>query len=324
MTIRVLRIPMEKSLKTDLDTERLSTVNSYLKDLAERVAAAVPDLLRIRKLIDEYASVDPSTSGHEASVAQIRAGDVPAEWLTTASSSGSDRLLYVHGGSWTSGSLDGYRAHAGRLAEVTGCCVLNIDYRLAPEHPFPAGLDDCCAAFEWMLQNGPDGPGPARSVFVVGDSAGGNLILALLLRCRDEGGVLPDAAVALSPATDLSWSSPSILERAERDPVLRPERIETAVQAYLQRKSSVDNPYVSPLCGDLAGLPPVMLQVGEAEILYDDSVRFAERAEAAGVDVRLDVWPDMPHVFQMFAPYLPQADRALQAIGAFVGRTRDI
>lgn len=310
-------------MSTDSESVILSSVNDYLRDLAERVAAAVPDLRKIRRLIDEYACIDPSTSGHVASATPALAGGVPAEWLTTASPPAVDRLLYVHGGSWMSGSLNGYRAHAGRIAEATGCSVLNIDYRLAPEDPFPAGLDDCCQAYEWMLQNGPDGPGPARSAFVAGDSAGGNLILAMLLKRRDESGVLPDAAVALSPATDLTWSSPSIRERAELDPILRPERIETVVHAYLQNQAAVDNPYVSPLFGDLSGLPPLMLQVGDAEILVDDSVRFAEKAEAAGVKVDLDVWPDMPHVFQMFAPYLPAADRALHKIGAFVRLARE-
>ena len=149
------------------------------------------------------------------------------------------------------------------------------------------------------------------------------LTLALLLKLRDVGLPLPAAAVALSPATDLSWSSPSIHERLDRDPVLRPERIEAAVRAYLQRRAAVEDPLVSPLNGDLAGLPPLMLQVGGAEILYDDSVRYADRARSAGVAVEFDVWPDMPHVFQMFAPWLPQADAAMSSIGRFVAAQRN-
>lgn len=302
----------------ELEAERLREVHAYLRQLSVRVADAVPDLRRIRSLIDEYASIDGSTAEHDASATRANAGGVAAEWLTNVSSSLVNRLMYVHGGSWMSGSLDGYRAHVGRIAAETRCSVLNIDYRLTPEHAFPAGLEDCDRAMDWMLENGPDGAGTARSIFVAGDSAGGNLILALLLKRRDEGKKLPHAAIAFSPATDLSWSSPSILGRAALDPILRADRIKSVVHAYLQRRAAVDDPYVSPLFGDLTGLPPLMLQVGEAEILYDDSVRFAEKAETAGVDVEIEVWPGLPHVFQMFAPYLPQAGRALSSAGRFL------
>jgi acetyl esterase/lipase len=314
---------MENASNPQLETTRLKAVNSYLRALADKVAEVVPDLGKIRALIDEYAAVDASTSVLSATSRKVNAGHVPGEWLTTDSSAPADRLLYVHGGSWMSGSLEGYRAHVGRLAAETDCAVLNIEYRLAPEHPFPAGLEDCDRAFDWMLENGPDGPGRARSTFVAGDSAGGNLVLALLLKRRDQNKALPKAAVALSPATDLTWSSPSIRQRAAVDPILRAERIGTVVHAYLQNAAAVDDPYVSPLYGELSGLPPLMLQAGGAEILYDDSRRFAEKAEAAGIDVYFDAWPDLPHVFQMFAPYLPQASRALRRIGAFVHRGRD-
>lgn len=307
---------------SELEADRLRKANTHLRQLAGKVAGAVPDLHRIRSLIDEYASIDDSTTEHPASATAVSAAGVSAEWLTVGTSSPTSRLLYVHGGSWMSGSLDGYRSHAGRIAAETECSILNIDYRLIPENPFPAGLEDCDRAMDWMVENGPDGPGTARSIFAAGDSAGGNLILALLLKRRDEGKRLPDAVIAFSPATDLSWSSPSIQGRAALDPILRPDRIESLVHAYLQGRATVDNPYVSPLFGDLAGLPPIMLQLGSAEILHDDSVRFAEKAEAAGVDVELDIWPGLPHVFQMFAPYLPQANRALQAIGAFVRRAQ--
>ncbi len=314
---------MKNASNPQLETTRLKAVNSYLRALADKVAEAVPDLGKIRALIDEYAAIDESTSAHSATCRKVNAGHVPGEWLTTGSSSPADRLLYVHGGSWMSGSLEGYRAHAGRLAAETDCAVLNIDYRLAPEHPFPAGLEDCDRAFDWMLENGPDGPGRAGSTFVAGDSAGGNLVLALLLKRRDQNKALPKAAVVLSPATDLTWSSPSIQQRAAVDPILRAERIDTVVHAYLQNAAAVDDPYVSPLFGELSGLPPLMLQAGGAEILYDDSRRFAEKAEAAGIDVFFDTCPDLPHVFQLFAPYLPQASRALRSIGAFVHRGRD-
>ncbi|MDJ0955460.1 MAG: alpha/beta hydrolase [Arenicellales bacterium] len=297
---------------------RLSAVNSHLQALANQVAASAGDLMKIRQLIDTYSHVDPSTNECHASSVPVTAGDVPCEWLTHGDSDRSSRLMYVHGGSWMSGSLTGYRAHAARISAATGCCVLNIDYRLAPENPFPAGLNDCDTALDWMVQNGPDGVSPARSVFIAGDSAGGNLILALLVKRRDEGKPLPDVAIALSPATDLTWGSQSIVSRAHVDAVLRPERLQAIVDVYLQNKATIQHPYVSPLLAELVGLPPLLLQVGEAEILLDDAVRFDEKASQAGVSVRLETWPDMPHVFQMFAPYLPEANEALEGIANFV------
>ena len=217
-----------------------------------------------------------------------------------------------------SGTLRGYRAHAARLAQVTGCCVLTIDYRLAPEHPFPCGLEDCDSVFSWLLTHSPATPAAATSSFIAGDSAGGNLTLALLLKRRDAGHTLPTAAMALSPATDLTWQSPSITARAERDPILRPERIPLVVQAYLRGKAEVTHPYVSPLYGSFHQMPPILLQTGEAEILYDDSTRLADKAQQDGADVTLSLWPDMPHVFQMFAPYLPEASQAVAVLGDFV------
>lgn len=303
---------------------QLSTVNSHLIELATQVAASVGDLARIRGLIDTYSHVDPSVVECHASSAPVKAENVPCEWLVGNASDPSSRLMYVHGGSWMSGSLAGYRAHAGRIAAATGCSVLNVDYRLAPENPFPAGLNDCDVALDWMMQNGPDGLGSAQSMYIAGDSAGGNLILALLIKRRDAGKALPNAAVALSPATDLTWGSPSIVSKAQADPVLRPERLHGVVDVYLQGQTKAQNPYVSPLFGELAGLPPLLLQVGEAEVLLDDALRFADKATRVGVSVKVEPWPDMPHVFQMFAPFLPQASRALESIGRFVASRRQV
>jgi epsilon-lactone hydrolase len=300
----------------------LTTVNAHLRSLADRIMASPGDLERIRTLIDQYAQVHASVDRFEGTTVPVYPHDIPCEWVLTADSQPGSRLLYLHGGSWMSGSLHGYRAHAGRLAQATGCSVLMVDYRLAPEHPYPSGLDDCNMAFEWMCDHGPADTSPAASLFVAGDSAGGNLALALLLKRRDEKRTLPHAAVALSPATDLTWTSRSITERAAHDPILRPERIPLVVKAYVQGQAALTDPYVSPLYGNFTALPPLLLQTGEAEILLDDSVRLVEKVHQDGGAATLDVWPDMPHVFQMFAPYLPEATQALQVIGAFVSSSR--
>lgn len=305
-------------------TDPLSVVDSHLRKLACDVAlkAKAGDLAAIRQLIDTYSHVDESVPRVHASTRAVYAADVACEWLQSNASDPCSRLMYVHGGSWMSGSLDGYRAHAGRLAEATGCVVLNVDYRLAPEHPYPAGLDDCDRVLDWLMRHGPNGESAPRSLFIAGDSAGGNLVLSLLIRRRDRGAALPHGAIALSPATDLTWSGASLVERAARDPVLRPERLDLIVQTYLQGNATPEHPYVSPLFGDLRGLPPLLIQVGEAEILYDDAARFAHGALQAGVEAKLEAFPEMPHVFQVFAPFLPQAVEALASIGEFLAPLR--
>ena len=307
-----------------MENDRLNAVNSHLTRLAQKVADAAGDLGSIRRLIDTYSQVDPSVSACPARSIPISVGEIPCEWLLSDTSDEWARLMYVHGGSWMSGSLSGYRAHASRIAAATGCTVLNVDYRLAPEHPYPAGLDDCDQALDWMFRHGPNKKQSARSVFIAGDSAGGTLVLALLLKRLDSGKPLPSAAIALSPATDLSWGGASFRAKAELDPVLRKERLYGVVKAYVQERTTAKDPYVSPLFGELKGLPPLLLQAGESEVLLDDSVRFAQKAERAGVTVRLDTWPDMPHVFQMFAPYLPEATQALKVIAEFVKEYRVI
>lgn len=303
--------------------EPLAVVERHLRRIASEAAAAGRDLAQLRALIDRYDDVHPSTAElGDARVVPCEAGGRPAEWLLAPGAVGDRRLLYLHGGSWMFGSLAGYRAHAARLSAATGCAVLSLDYRLAPENPWPAGLDDADAAFDWMRANGPHDRSTAALTVIAGDSAGGNLALALLLRRRDHARALPSAAVAFSPATDLTWSSATIETRADVDPILRPDRLPAATRAYLQGAAEPSHPHVSPLHGDLTGLPPLLLQTGEAEILLDDTRRLAERAEAAGVEVVLDLWPRMPHVFQVFAPYLPEASAAMTRAGDFVRRRR--
>jgi epsilon-lactone hydrolase len=263
-------------------------------------------------------SVDLMPLPEDLAVRKLNVGDVPAEWLLTPGVSAERRLLYIHGGGFIAGGIDSHRGLAGRIGKATGCAVLIIDYRLAPEHKFPAGVDDCVAAARWIRDNGPDGPSPAASYFIAGDSAGGCLTLTTLLALRDAGERLPDGAVALSALTDFTFSGDSIVTRKDLDPMTGDtEMMPLMRQAYL---GDVDpkTPLASPLFGDLAGLPPLLIQAGDHEVLLDDSVRFAEKAKRAGIDVTLEVAPEMFHVWQYFAPMLPEGQQAIDRIGAFV------
>jgi monoterpene epsilon-lactone hydrolase len=306
-----------------MPSPELAKVIEHLRGVAAE-AAAGGDLAANRRFVDRYGDVDPSVRAFDAEVRKADAAGVPCEWLLAQGSDPDARLLYLHGGGWTAGGLDSHRPLSARLAAATGCAVLAVDYRLAPEHPFPAGLDDCLAAYGWLRANGPRGVAPAKSVFVAGDSAGGSLTLALLLALKQRGLPLPNAAVPISPATDFTASAESFRTRAARDPILTggPDAIRLLANVYLQGRAKPEDPLASPLFGDFRGLPPLLFHVGDAEVLLDDSVRAAEKASQAGVDVTLEVWPDMPHVWHAFAPFLPEASRAIERIGAFVRARR--
>jgi len=303
-----------------MSSDELNVINKHLRKIAKRVLNPLGGLESKRALVDEYAAAHPSILEVNAEVTPVSFDKFQGEWVSTDTSDPDRRILYIHGGSWMAGRVGVYRPHIARIAAATGCVVLAIDYRLAPENPFPKGLEDCVTAYEWMRRNGPEKNNTTSSSFIMGDSAGGNLTLATLLVLKDRHITLPDAAVALSPVTDMSWSADSIKTNAKSDVALNAKLMPMVSYGYLQKKNEPKTPYASPLFGDLEGLPPMLLQVGDTEILKDDSVRFVERAQAAGVDATLDVYPDMPHVFQAFAPYLPDANQALQRIGEFIKR----
>jgi acetyl esterase/lipase len=299
---------------------QLARVNEHLRGVARRMAAAGGDLAKSREWMIEYAQVDPSTQEVVAEVRRIDLAGVACEWLLAKGADPDRRLLYIHGGGWTSGNLDSHRPLSARISRAAGAAVLAVHYRLAPEHPFPAGLDDCVHAYRWLRANGPNGPAPARAVFVAGDSAGGNLTFAMLLACKERGLPLPNGAIPLSAATDFSASGESFRTRAAADPILAAAAagIPAIGAAYTQGRADPLSPLCSPLNGDLRGLPPLLIQVGDAEVLLDDSTRIAAKAKAAGVDVTLRIYPEMPHVWQLFAPFLPEATAAIDEIGAFV------
>jgi monoterpene epsilon-lactone hydrolase len=243
----------------------------------------------------------------------VDAAGVPAEWITTPEALHERGIYYLHGGGYTLGSINTHREIISRLSRAARARALAIDYRLAPEHPFPAAVEDSTAAYRWLLAIGVD---PARLV-IAGDSAGGGLTVATLVALRDAGDPLPAAAVCLSPWVDLEGLGESMTTRAEVDPMVQREELLQHVKAYLG-DAHPRTPLAAPLYADLRGLPPLLIQVGTAETLLDDSTRLAERAKAAGVDVVLEPWDDMIHVWQFCAAILPEGQQAIDRIGEFI------
>lgn len=243
----------------------------------------------------------------------IDLGGVPAEWIVAPGAKDDRVILYLHGGGYVMGSINTHRAMMARISRSAKARVLAVDYRLAPEHPFPAGLDDATAAYRWLLDQGYQ-PG---KIVISGDSAGGGLTFATLVALRDENIPLPAAAVPISPWTDLAATGESLKTRAEADPMVGNEGLVPMARHYAGDED-LKHPLVSPLYAELHDLPPLLIHVGDAEILLDDSTRIAERAKAAGVDVTLEVWPEMVHVWHVFAKLLPEAQQAIDRIGEFV------
>ena len=239
---------------------------------------------------------------------------VDSEWITAGGVQTESAILYFHGGGFRIGSVTSHRDLIARISEASRCRVLAINYRLAPEHRFPAAVDDAVTAYRWLLRQGFQ----PSTVALVGDSAGGNLVLAALLWLRDHGLPLPAAGVLMSPWTDLAATGESYVSRAAADPIHQRPMILALAKNYLGEDGDPRDPMASPLYGELAGLPPLLIQAGDRETVLDDALMFARKAEAAGVMVRTEVWDGMIHVFQMFAADLPEARAAIAAIGRFL------
>lgn len=244
---------------------------------------------------------------------EVDAGGVPAEWTTATSSRDGRVLVYFHGGGYVMGSAAGHRGMCSHLARATRSRVLNVDYRLAPEAPFPAAVEDAVRAYRFVLDQGIDPAGVALG----GDSAGGGLTLATLVALRDAGLPLPGAGVAISPWVDLTMSSESIHSKGDEDPMLTPATIAVLADAYLAG-ADPKSPTASPLWADLSGLPPLLIQVGTAELLLDEGRRVGDAAKAAGVDVTFEAWDDMIHVWHLFADMVPESREAIARIAAFL------
>jgi acetyl esterase/lipase len=244
--------------------------------------------------------------------AAIDAGGVNAVHIAVRQARSDRCVLYFHGGAYAIGSATLFRDFTWRIGAAARARVLYFDYRLAPEHPFPAAVEDAVAVYRWLA-----GRLDPRRIAFVGDSAGGGLALATLYKLRDEGFALPSAAVAVSPWTDLALTGASLRSNAAADPMLNVTHLPALADGYLAG-ADPRHRYASPLYGDASGLPPTLIHVGSDEILRDDAVRMAERLRAAGCDVEIEVWPRMPHVWHLYARILPEGRRAIERIGAFL------
>lgn len=277
-----------------------------MKSLAEAQTSTPQEM---RALFEQSAT--PAEAGIQCE--PISAGGVAAEWISAPGAEGNRAVLYLHGGGYVIGSIKTHRDLMSRVSRVAKARVLGLDYRLAPEHPFPAAVDDSLAAYRWMLQQNLQ----ASHIAVAGDSAGGGLVIATLVAIRDAKLPMPAAGVCLSPWVDLEGIGESMKTREQADPVVHRDMLTQMANAYLGGQNA-RTPLAAPLYADLKGLPPLLIQVGDAETLLDDSNRLAQRARAAGVEVKLEVWPEMIHVFQLFAGFLPEGQQAVEGIGEYL------
>jgi epsilon-lactone hydrolase len=280
--------------------QRKASANNAPKTLEERRATFVPGD-RLYPVSDDVV------------VTAVTAGGVPAHWLVAPGADAGRVLLFLHGGGYELGSLRSDGELAARLGRASGMRVLFPEYRLAPEHPFPAAIDDVVAAWHWLRA---DRDLSANSLAVAGDSAGGGLSVALLVATRDDGEALPAAAVLMSPTVDLTSSGASMTERVDQDPISTPAMLRQFASDYLDG-ADPKTPLASPLFASLSGLPPLLVQVGTADLLLSDSERLARAATEAGVEVTLEVGEGLPHVYQLLLG-TPEAAEATEQIGKFL------
>ena len=250
---------------------------------------------------------------NDISVKRMELAGRPAEILTAPTGKGDGSILYLHGGGYVYGSLASHRGLVGEIARATAFEVIQLDYRLAPEHPFPSALEDAAAAVKQLYGSGvaPEG------LVLMGDSAGGGLVLATLLELRNTGWPMPGRAVCVSPWTDLTCSGESYRTRSALDPMLD-RKLASKLAALYAGSAKLDDPRLSPLFADLAGLPPILIQIGAREVLYSDASEFAARAQAAGSPVTLEEWPEMIHVWHLYFPRLKAARAAIARIASFL------
>jgi monoterpene epsilon-lactone hydrolase len=275
-----------------------------------------------RDMVEHWAEVTAEPREVDY-VETVIAGDMPAMWVRPHGAAQDRVLLCIHGGGFVTGSMFTHRKLFAHCAKAIGVLALIFEYRRAPEYKFPAQLDDAVAAYRWLLEQGisPD------QIAVAGDSAGGGLSVSMLLRARELGLPLPAASIPFSPWVDMESTGESMLTNRGKDALFTKESVDRLVTMVLGDGDRRD-PYASPLYGDLAGLPPMYIQVGGDELLLDDGRRLAERAKAAGVEVQFDIFPELQHTFHFSAGRAPEADEAIRRIAGWVrpklGLTADV
>lgn len=283
-----------KLLKKFQDMTEETTVESTRKGLEQMGAMnKIPDDIRCEK---------------------VEINGIEGEWIKAPEIKQNKVLLYLHGGAFVAGSINTHRDLISRISRAGNIKVMAINYRLAPEHPYPAGLEDSFNTYKWLIFKKNYNP---HNIIIGGDSAGGTLTISTLIKIKKEQLPFPVAAFCLSPATDMTGSGETYTTKADLDPFLTPELGDLVLENYL-KEADPEDPLVSPLYADLEGLPPIYIQVGTSEILLDDSIRIAKKLEDAGVEVELDVWEDMIHVFAAFAAFAPESREAIEKIGKFI------
>lgn len=315
----------DRSTVSAENEEVLQLIDAMQDDLRGR--SPLKRLKRIRQIFDEGFTGSPATADELGVAINLTdAGGVDAEWVVARGASDDRRLLYIHGGAFAIGSPVSHRMITSALSKACGVAVLAIDYRLLPEHSRKAGIADCQNAYRHMLEYGPSGKSDADEIYVAGDSAGGNLTLMLSAWTRDEDLRRMDGVIAFSPSTDSTLSNPSAVRNIDTDPMLAsglgpiarlPKSIRGLI-ALVKCLASPRNPLMSPLFGDLGGLPPTLVQVSDCEMLRDDSLRYVNKARSQGSPVTLQVWPGMAHVWPMFQHVLPEARQSIDEVAAFV------
>ncbi len=290
---------------------------------------AGPEIVKLKRILREKAippgvdiSLEQRRKGMEKvafkvaddiGVEAVTVAGRAAEWITAPGSQTGRAILYLHGGGYVMGSLTTHRSLVGEISRAAQAAALLVDYRLAPEAPFPAAVEDGVAFYRWLLDQG----FTPKNLAIAGDSAGGGLAVATLISARDQGLPMPKAAVPISPWSDMTCSNESYKTRAEADPLVGSGSIGDMANLYLQGKDP-KHPYASPNFASLKSLPPLLIHVGRDEVLLDDSIKLDQKAKADGVNSTLEIWEDMIHVWHAFHPMLPEGKQAIERVGAFL------
>ena len=299
-------------MRSEMVTGILAGIREMIKPFENANPEDIPAIRGAMPVPEETPPLPP-----DVTVTETNANGVPALWVQAEGTDPDIRFVRFHGGGYVLGGPGA--DNTAPISREGNCVVLDVDYRLAPEHTYPAALEDALNAIQFARDNGPLGPSTAKTIFVGGDSAGGGLALAALIALRDKGAELPSAAVTMSAWTDLSLSGTSMDERDSIDPMLGRVHLDIWGRAYVG-DADLTTPLASPLFADLSGLPPLLMQVGTDEVLFDDTIRVAEKAQEAGVSVRTEIYGGQHHVFQNMAALIPEGNDAYASIGAFLKR----